>query len=153
MDTEINQHNTIINRCNGYTKTGKKCRSKLTEKGQFYCCKNHEPLNMDIFSSGCFMCCENVESTKELIYFKCKHIVHRKCYDEWIGYSNYSNPICMICRKEINNNVVNNNIVFNDSKKNKNKVVIKEDYNNKINYINNILHDDNNKFNNNYIIY
>jgi hypothetical protein len=151
MDNEINQPNTIINRCNGYTKTGKKCRSKLPEKEKFYCCKNHEPLNMDIFSSGCFMCCENVESTKELIYFKCKHIVHRKCYDDWTGYSNYSNPICMICRKEINNNVVNNNIVFNDSKKNKNKVVIKEDYNNNIDYINNILHDDNNKFN--YIIY
>jgi hypothetical protein len=150
MDTEINQHNTIINRCNGYTKTGKKCRSKLTEKGTFYCCKNHEPLNMDIFSSGCFMCCENVESTKELIYFKCKHIVHRKCYDEWIGYSNYSNPICMICRKEININIIHNSIC-DDSKKNKKKVVIKEDYNNNIDYINNILHDDNNKFN--YIIY
>ena len=148
MDAEINQPNTtIINRCNGYTKTGKKCRSKLTEKGQFYCCKNHEPLNMDIFSSGCFMCCENVESTKELIYFKCKHIVHRKCYDDWTRYSNYSNLICMICRKEVHNN----NII--DSKKNKNKVVIKEDYNNNnnIDYINNILYDNNNKFN--YIIY
>jgi hypothetical protein len=151
MDTEINQSNTIINRCNGYTKTGKKCRSKLPEKEKFYCCKNHEPLNMDIFSSGCFMCCENVESTKELIYFKCKHIVHRKCYDEWIGYSNYSNPICMICRKEINNNVNNVNNVNIDSKKNKKKVVIKEDYNN-IDYINNILYE-NNKINNNYIIY
>jgi len=141
MDTEINH-----NRCNGYTKTGKKCRTKLTEKGKFYCCKNHEPHNMDIFSTGCFMCCENIESTKELIYFKCKHIVHRKCYDDWTRYSNYSNLICMICRKEINNN----NII--DSKKNKNKVVIKQDYNNNINYINNILYDDNNnKFN--YIIY
>ena len=110
MDTEINEPNTIINRCNGYTKNGKKCRSKLTEKEKFYCCKNHEPHNMDIFSSGCFMCCENIESTKELIYFKCKHIVHRKCYDEWTEYSNYSNPICMICRKEINNNIVNNSI-------------------------------------------
>jgi hypothetical protein len=150
MDAEINQPNTIINRCNGYTKTGKKCRSKLTEKGQFYCCKNHEPLNMDIFNSGCFMCCENVESTKELIYFKCKHIVHRKCYDEWIGYSNYTNPICMICRKEINLNI--HNTICHDSTKNKNKVVIKEDYNNnKINFINNILHDDNKI--NNYIIY
>jgi hypothetical protein len=141
MDTEINH-----NRCNGYTKTGKKCRTKLTEKGKFYCCKNHEPHNMDIFSTGCFMCCENIESTKELIYFKCKHIVHRKCYDDWTRYSNYSNLICMICRKEINNN----NII--DSKKNKNKVVIKQDYNNNIDYINNILYDDNNnKFN--YIIY
>ena len=144
MDTEINQPN----RCNGYTKTGKKCRTKLIEKGQFYCCKNHEPHNMDIFSSGCFMCCENIESTKELIYFKCKHIVHRKCYDEWTEYSNYSNPICMICRKEVHNNNVNINII--DSKKNKNKVVIKQDYNNNIDYINNILYDDN-KFN--YIIY
>ena len=141
MDTEINH-----NRCNGYTKTGKKCRTKLTEKGKFYCCKNHEPHNMDIFSTGCFMCCENIESTKELIYFKCKHIVHRKCYDDWTRYSNYSNLICMICRKEVHNN----NII--DSKKNKNKVVIKQDYNNNIDYINNILYDDNNnKFN--YIIY
>ena len=145
MDTEINEHN----RCNGYTKTGKKCRTKLIEKGKFYCCKNHEPHNMDIFSSGCFMCCENIESTKELIYFKCKHIVHRKCYDEWIGYSNYTNPICMICRKEINLNI--HNTICHDSTKNKNKVVIKEDYNNKINFINNILHDDNKI--NNYIIY
>jgi len=56
----------------------------------------------------------------------------------------------MICRKEINNNVIHNSICH-DSTKNKNKVVIKEDYNNKIDYINNILHDDNNKFN--YIIY
>jgi len=150
METEINQHNTsIINRCNGYTKTGKKCRSKLIEKGKFYCCKSHEPLNMDIFSTGCFMCCENVENTKELIYFKCKHIVHRKCYDEWSEYSNYSNPICMICRKEINNNTPIFN--YNDLKKNKNKVFIKEDYNNNIDYINNILYDNNNKFN--YIIY
>ena len=148
MNTEINEPN----RCNGYTKTGKKCRSKLIEKEKFYCCKNHEPLNMDIFSSGCFMCCENIESTKELIYFKCKHIVHRKCYESWLEFSNYSKPICMICRKEINNNDIHNSICH-DSKKNKNKVVIKEDYNNKIDYINNILHDDNNKFNNNYIIY
>ena len=36
MDTEINEPNTIINRCNGYTKNGKKCRSKLTEKEKFY---------------------------------------------------------------------------------------------------------------------
>ena len=149
MDTEINEPNTIINRCNGYTKTGKKCRSKLIEKEKFYCCKNHEPLNMDIFNSGCFMCCENVESTKELIYFKCKHIVHRKCYDEWIGYSNYTNPICMICRKEINLNI--HNTICHDSTKNKNKVVIKQDYNNNIDYINNILYENNNKFN--YIIY
>ena len=142
MDTEINEPN----RCNGYTKARKKCRAKLTEKGKFYCCKNHEPHNMDIFSTGCFMCCENIESTKELIYFKCKHIVHRKCYDDWTRYSNYSNLICMICRKEVHNN----NII--DSKKNKNKVVIKQDYNNNIDYINNILYDDNNnKFN--YIIY
>jgi hypothetical protein len=55
----------------------------------------------------------------------------------------------MICRKEINNNIVNN--ICNDSKKNKNKVVIKQDYNNNIDYINNILYENNNKFN--YIIY
>jgi hypothetical protein len=54
----------------------------------------------------------------------------------------------MICRKEVHNNNINNNII--DSKKNKNKVVIKQDYNNNIDYINNILYDDN-KFN--YIIY
>ena len=55
----------------------------------------------------------------------------------------------MICRKEININIIHNSIC-NDSKKNKNKVVIKDDYNN-IDYINIILHDDNKI--NNYIIY
>ena len=138
----MNMENEIIKkRCNGYTKTNKKCRNIIKENQNFYCCKDHEPYNMDIFQNGCFICSENINSSKELIYFKCKHIVHRTCYNEWLKYSKYDNPICILCRKEIRNNnniIVNNNI--NYIKKNDKKVFIIKDYENNINYINNLLY-------------
>ena len=128
-----------FNRCNGYTKTGKKCRTLIKEIGKFYCCKNHEPINVEILSSGCFICCENIENTRELIYFKCKHVVHRTCYDSWLEYSNYDNPICIICRKEIN--ICN---TLEDTKKNKKKVIVKKDYINNIDFINDCISNNNN---------
>ena len=94
------------NRCSGFTKTGKRCRAKIDED-KFYCCKEHEPYNMEIHTDGCFMCTDNITSSKELIQFKCKHVVHRCCYNEWIKYSNYNVPICMLCRGELKHNTDN----------------------------------------------
>ena len=129
----IQEEKTIINRCLGYTKSNKKCRAKIN-KDAFFCCSSHEPYNIDVFEKGCFMCMEKIYcNSNDIIFFKCKHVIHRKCYDEWITFSKKNeSPICIICRKEVystkdkkddNNN--NNNII-----KNKKKVIINKNPNN-----------------------
>ncbi len=125
----MEMENKKYNRCSGFTKSGKKCRAKIEEENKFYCCKDHEPFNIEIHSEGCFMCTDNITSSKELIQFKCKHAVHRCCFNEWIKFSNYNKPICLICREEINKD--DNNIFLNNFEimKTKNKVKIKNIHN------------------------
>jgi len=86
-----------MNRCIGFTKNNHKCRA-ITKNDTLFCCDSHEPLNKEIFKNGCFICMEQINDKKELIYFKCKHIFHKPCYIEWLDFSTYSEPICMICR-------------------------------------------------------
>ena len=98
-DTCIFEKN-IVNRCHGYTKNNRKCRAK-TPDNKLFCCTAHEPINNDIILDGCFLCSENIETTNEIIYFRCKHAFHKPCYMEWSGYSTYDTPICIICRNEV----------------------------------------------------
>lgn len=89
-----------MERCIAYNKNNKKCRAKLNGK-QFFCCESHRPLNYELITDGCFICDEKVDDIKDLYYFKCKHVMHKKCYDEWLKFSNYDSPICMLCRGEV----------------------------------------------------
>jgi hypothetical protein len=85
-----------MNRCIGFTKNNHKCRS-ITKDKELFCCVSHEPLNKEILEDGCFICMEKINSKKELIFFKCKHIFHKPCYIEWLIFSTYNDPNCMIC--------------------------------------------------------
>lgn len=89
-----------VNRCIAYNKNNKKCRAKIMNN-DFFCCEAHKPLNYELIE-GCFICNEKIESINEIYYFKCKHIIHKVCYDEWLNnHSNYDKSICMICRNEV----------------------------------------------------
>ena len=90
-----------MNRCKGYISATKKCRKRINSN-DFYCCKEHEPINSDMVEDGCFMCCEKINTTNDILFFKCKHIVHIVCYNKWMDFSTYEIPICMYCRGEIN---------------------------------------------------
>lgn len=89
-----------MDRCIAFNKHNKRCRAKLINNN-FFCCESHKPLNYDLIENGCFICTEKITSSNEIYYFKCKHIIHKKCYDEWLKYSNYSTNICMLCRGEV----------------------------------------------------
>ena len=93
-------HKICINRCTGYNKNHKKCRT-ITKNNALFCCPSHEPLNRDLIEDGCFMCMENIKSSNDIIYFRCKHAFHKDCYFNWLNVSTYENPICMLCRGEI----------------------------------------------------
>ena len=84
-------------RCLGYTKTGKKCRSRIKEK---YFCECHKPYNYT-GKQECCICCENIKDFKDLILFKCNHIFHKPCYYKWLHLS-CNKPICPLCRKPTN---------------------------------------------------
>lgn len=91
--------NIKIKRCIAYNKNNNRCRAKI-KNNEFFCCDAHKPLNYDLIDC-CFICLNKIENVNELYYFRCKHIMHKECYDEWINYSNYNNHICMICRNEV----------------------------------------------------
>lgn len=97
-DLWINKYE--MDRCIAYNKNNKKCRARLNDK-KFFCCESHKPLNYELIEDGCFICDEKITNVNELYYFKCRHIMHKKCYDEWLKYSNYDGPICMLCRGEV----------------------------------------------------
>ena len=88
-----------IKRCIAYNKNNNRCRAKI-ENNDFFCCEAHKPINYDLINS-CFICLNKIEDIGELYYFRCKHIIHKECYNEWINYSNYDKHICMICRNEV----------------------------------------------------
>jgi hypothetical protein len=120
------------NRCNAYTNSERKCRAKLFGNNLF-CCKNHEPINKDIIEDGCFICHEIVNNTNDIIYFNCKHAFHKPCYYEWLEYSTYETPICLICRND-------NILKFLKAKQTKTKTKIKIDFYDKLYSVNNILY-------------
>jgi hypothetical protein len=84
-------------RCIAINKNNKKCRVK-TNNNSFFCCKSHEPINKELLEDGCFLCMEKIEKVNDLIYFNCKHIIHKTCYKEWLKYSTYDENICLLCR-------------------------------------------------------
>ena len=86
-----------MNRCNSITKNNTRCRAK-TKDNLLFCCDDHKPLNKEIIENGCFMCMEKIEKSNEIIFFKCKHAFHKPCYIEWLKFSTYDTPICIICR-------------------------------------------------------
>lgn len=89
-----------MNRCIAYNKNNKKCRAKLMNNN-FFCCEAHYPINKELLEEGCFICMEKITSVEQMYYFKCKHIMHKDCYDEWLKYSNYDHSICMLCRGQV----------------------------------------------------
>ena len=89
--------NLQINRCIAINKNNKKCRAKLNNN-EIFCCISHYPINKELITEGCFMCSEKINKPSEIIYFTCKHAFHKSCYIEWLEYSTYDEPICLICR-------------------------------------------------------
>ena len=100
QDKEQNEENKI-KRCIAYTNKNKRCRVKI-RNNEMFCCDSHKPLNMELID-GCFICYEKIENIYDLYYFKCKHILHKSCYNEWVNHQDntYENSICMICRNEV----------------------------------------------------
>lgn len=89
-----------MTRCIGINKKGKKCRYKIKEEGKHFCCDEHKPINKDILTEGCFMCCEKVD-TKDLWILKCKHGFHYDCLNDWFLNLSENEPMeCPICRYE-----------------------------------------------------
>lgn len=93
--------NVNVNRCMGYTKSGKKCRTRLRNNQYLFCCEDHKPYNAEILEEGCFCCMEKIINHKDGLFFKCKHLVHKSCYIEWSKSENntYEVPICILCRE------------------------------------------------------
>jgi hypothetical protein len=91
---------TIPLRCIAINKNNKKCRTKVKD-GQFFCCDNHYPINKEIITNNCFICSEKITKSNDILYLKCKHAFHKPCFVEWLEYSTYDNPICLICRNVI----------------------------------------------------
>ena len=89
-----------MNRCNAFNKNNKKCRC-IIKDNKLFCSDSHKPINDEIINDGCFMCMENIVESKDIIYFKCKHAFHKPCYLDWLKFSTYSKPICMICRTDV----------------------------------------------------
>jgi hypothetical protein len=91
-----------MNRCIGYTKTGKKCRAPLKGDRKYFCCESHKPYNKEIVEEeGCCICSENDFKKGELRMYRCGHAVHKECYQEWLKFSTYKEPVCMVCREPI----------------------------------------------------
>ena len=103
-----------MNRCIAFNKNHKRCRAKCGDN--LFCCSEHEPLNKDLISNGCFVCSEKINKTSDLIFFKCKHCFHKKCFMDFLKYSTYKNPVCLICRNEVfeNNNIKSKKIKIKD---------------------------------------
>jgi len=89
-----------MNRCPAFNKNNKKCRS-LTKNNNLFCCKDHEPINNNIINDGCFICMDKIVNSNDIIYFKCKHAFHKGCYIEWLKFSTYDEPICILCRNNV----------------------------------------------------
>ncbi len=95
--------NVSKNRCVGLTKSGKRCRTRLSENQYLFCCDDHKPYNTEILEDGCFCCTEKIVNHKDAYFFRCKHMVHKECYNDWVksDHNRYEMPICIVCRSPI----------------------------------------------------
>jgi len=90
-----------MNRCIGYNKYNKRCRTRI-ESTRFFCCESHEPINKEILSEPCIMCSQNV-TPDEITILKCNHAFHKKCLNEFFSYTQTESCLlCPMCRHEIN---------------------------------------------------
>ncbi len=92
-----------MNRCIGYNKNKKRCRAPISvsRENQLFCCKSHEPFNMEIFEDGCFICGETEIKREEYKMAQCGHLLHKECHDKWLEHSVYSEDVCYMCRQEV----------------------------------------------------
>lgn len=107
-----------INRCIAINKNNKKCRAK-TKDNTLFCCQSHQPYNNDLLESCCFICQEEVKNPNEILYLKCRHAFHKPCYIEWLEYSTYDEPICLLCRT----------VVFKNQREEKKKRILENSTN------------------------
>lgn len=91
----------VKNRCAGFNKSGKRCRTRLRPKQYLFCCDAHKPINKDMMEDGCFCCSEKLVNHKDALIFRCRHMVHKECYYEWLRVSESEATICMICRQPV----------------------------------------------------
>ena len=58
-----------MNRCIAFNKNNKRCRAKCGNK--LFCCDEHEPINKDLITNGCFVCSKETSlgSPDSLRYF------------------------------------------------------------------------------------
>ena len=100
QNNEQNNENKV-KRCIAYNNKNRRCRAKI-RNNEMFCCDSHKPLNIELID-GCFICNEKIEDAYDLYYFKCKHILHKSCYNKWLNHENntYRTSICMICRTEV----------------------------------------------------
>ena len=115
-----------MNRCIAYNKNNKKCRAKI-KNDQLVCCNAHFPINKEIITEGCFICFEKMINTTDLIYLRCHHAFHKDCYTEWLKYSTYDTPVCILCLNEAfssKNDEKKNEKILEKIKKNNEKIEI-----------------------------
>ena len=99
--------NSTIEHCNDCNK----CYINLTEK-IYHChgcnkCYYKNPFNYHKCSLNqgdyeCQICFEKLKmSNQEYFYLKCNHIIHKKCYNEYLKSckNNEKLPTCCLCRK------------------------------------------------------
>jgi hypothetical protein len=91
----------VKTRCAGINKEGKRCRTRLRKNQYLFCCDEHRPINKDMIEDGCFCCSEKLVNHKDALIFRCKHMVHKECYYEWLRVSGSEVTICMMCRQPV----------------------------------------------------
>ena len=99
-----------MNRCIGFNKFKKRCRAPISSnrENQFFCCKSHEPFNMEIFEDGCFICGETEIKKEEYKMAQCDHLIHKPCHEKWLEHSTYAEDVCYMCRQKIRRDIENN---------------------------------------------
>lgn len=113
----------MTKRCLGINQHGKRCRAPIRREGEYFCCKGHEPFNVEFIQEGCFLCSEKDINEKEMKVFRCGHIVHMPCYRDWLQFSTYERDVCIICRENIKRDM----LVITGRPKNSKGVFLHED--------------------------
>ena len=87
-----------MNRCIGFNKKGKRCKTRINNINRLICCDEHKPLNDEILE-GCVMCCKEKLLSSEITTLNCGHCFHTQCLNDFLNVSDdkYS---CPYCRKE-----------------------------------------------------